>query len=322
MSGGDAPLRVVVAGCGGHARNTVYPAMLAAGYELVACCARHGDRAEQVRARFGVAHAYEGIDEMLRHHRARVDAAVLVLPPDGYEEAVLACLDAGLPVYCEKPAALSTAPLRRMEERAAAAGLAVMVGYMKRFAPAYERALRLASDAGFGGVRAYQARWAMGPGFPTLEHLLTENATHHLDLARFVCGEVVDLQAWHSQQERTIVVGVLARFSGGAVATLELSTAHAWDHVNETVTITGTGSAILVDNVDTVMLRAAGQPELRWRPNYTVPLPRTSSLLVTGFVPALQHFARTVRDGEPCRSDVASARRTMELAEAILAAIG
>jgi hypothetical protein len=78
---------------------------------------------------------------------------------------------------------------------------------------------------------------------------------------------------------------------------------------------------VIVDNVDTCVYRVPGEGERRWVPNYTVPNPSTSSLTVTGFVGALKHFVDVARQRTPCRSDLASALRTTELAERVLAAV-
>jgi hypothetical protein len=92
----------------------------------------------------------------------------------------------------------------------------------------------------------------------------------------------------------------------------------AWDHDNEWISVTGRGHVVLVDNVQICNYRVPGEPEKRWEPNYTVPVRRTSSLSVTGFTGAFDHFAKVVRDRIPCRSDLKSALKTMELSERVL----
>lgn len=308
-------------GCGWHASTTVVPAVLAAGAEVRAVCSRHVDTAQAAARRVGAPAWFGGVDELLARCAGDVDACVAVLPADGYESVVNACLDAGLPVYCEKPAALDSATLLRMETRAAAAGIPVMVGYMKRFAPAYQRARELMAEESFGRPLAIQVRWAVGAGRHDLDYLVRENVTHVLDITRHLVGEVehVDAAAFRAHGG---VAGVAAMFraASGAVGTLEASSAGSWDHVNETVTVTGEGCTIIVDNVEQCTVRVRGEPERRWLPNHTLPVQRNSSAAITGFLGAILHFARVVAGEEACRSDIGSARRTMEFAEAIAAA--
>ncbi len=44
----------------------------------------------------------------------------------------------------------------------------------------------------------------MAPAFPTLRQLIRENASHHLDLASFLMGEIeeVDVHACHRSVQR------------------------------------------------------------------------------------------------------------------------
>lgn len=317
----DPPLRVALVGCGWHARTTIIPALQQAGALIRATCARHLERAQEVASGLAGVTAHAGVDALLAARRDDIDACVLVLPPDGYEDAVKACLEAGVAVYCEKPAALDTATLRRLEAQAQQAAVPVMVGYMKRFAPAYTRALELVRADAFGRPIAVQARWSVGPGYRDVNYLLRENTTHILDILRYLVGEVDHVSAVASRADPdTVAVAAVLRFANGAVGTLEASSAGAWDHDNETLTVSGEGTAVIVDNVEAVSHRAPGEPERRWVPNHSLPVQRNSSLWVTGFTGAILHFARVVRGEEPCRSDISSAVRTMELAERIGAA--
>jgi predicted dehydrogenase len=314
-------LRVAVVGAGLHARTTVYPAMIAAGFDLHAVVTRHFATAQETADRCGARWGFDSVESMLAQCRAELEAIVLVLPADGYEETLMKCLPAGLPIYCEKPAALDAATLHRIEAARKSFGTTIMVGYMKRFAPAYARARALLEDPAFGGATAYNAYWGMGPAFPTLDYLMRENATHHLDLVRYFMGEVSELMAWaYEPAERSIAAAILMKFESGAVGTLQVNTNSAWDHDNEWISVTGRGPVVLVDNVECCMYRVPGEPERRWVPNYTVPIARNSSLAVTGFTGAFEHFKEVVREGAPCRSDLVSALRTMELAERVLAA--
>lgn len=307
-------------GAGRHALTTIYPALTAADYIVRGIATRNLESAHAVAARYG-ARGYNDIDTMLLELRNEIDAIIVVVPPDGYEDVVGRCLSAGLPIYCEKPASMTSSALRSIEQARAAAGTTVMVGYMKRFAPAYQRAKALMGETNFGKASTYSSYWGMGPEHhPTLDYLMRENATHHLDLARYLMGEVRELEAWvHEPKAKSIAVSVLLRFESGAVGTLNLNNLAAWDHNNEWISVNGHGPVVLVDNVECCIYRVPGQPERRWMPNYTVPDARNSSLEVTGFTGALRHFTDVVRQGARCKSDLASALATMELAERVLA---
>jgi predicted dehydrogenase len=313
-------LRVAVVGAGMHARTTVYPAMNAARYVVEAVATRSIDTASVLARRHG-GQAFDDVERMLDKVGSNIEAIVMILPANGYDEALLKCLPSGLPVYCEKPVALHSATLRRFEEIRCATGQPFMVGYQKRFAPAHERTRALIRADEFGGATAYQAYWGMGAGFyQDFDYFMRENAVHHVDLARYLMGEVIDLRIFTQIPSATsMAAGLLMRFESGAVGTLQLNTNSAWDHNNEWITVAGRGSVVLVDNIETCIHRVPGEAERRWVPNYTVPSPANSSLTVTGFTGAFQHFTEVVRNKEACRSDLSSAIRTMELVEAAIA---
>ncbi len=65
--------------------------------------------------------------------------AVMVLIAGSHAPVAAAALDAGMHVFAEKPLALSVAEGQSVVKRARAANRTLMVGYMKRYDPAYER---------------------------------------------------------------------------------------------------------------------------------------------------------------------------------------
>src|SRR5262249_31226062 len=62
-------------------------------------------------------------------------------PAGTHVEIVLAALEAGLHVFCEKPLAITIADVDRIAEARDQASRVVQVGYMKRHDPAFRRAL-------------------------------------------------------------------------------------------------------------------------------------------------------------------------------------
>ena len=71
----------------------------------------------------------------------RLDAVVVAVPDALHADTVLAGLDAGLHVFCEKPLCFTNRESAEIARRRDAAGRVVQVGYMKRFDPNYQAAL-------------------------------------------------------------------------------------------------------------------------------------------------------------------------------------
>ena len=78
---------------------------------------------------------------------------------------------------------------------------------------------------------------------------------------------------------------------------MQLSTTGSWEQHNERVELQGSGSTVVVDNVDTCISRPPSQPELVWRPNYTIPTAENSSATTCGFLRELQAFTAAITDG-------------------------
>lgn len=311
-------MRVGAIGCGRHATTTLWPCFPAAGLRLVAVCARSLERAAEAAARFGVPAVYDDMTRMLDGEA--LDGVVVCVPPDQYGPIVRRCLERRLALFVEKPAADGPGEAEELAAMAAEAGGAVVVGYMKRFAPSYRRARELLASPQFGSPTLASLSWLMGPvgGRVDLRSWLRENPVHHFDLARHLVGELDELRvhaAAASGGEHVVVVG--ARASSGAVVSLRLATTGSWWQRNETVEIVGAGHAVAVENVDTCTHRPPERPERVWRPNYTVPAPANDSAVVAGFVGELEHWRDVATTGVASESDLANAAATLRLADDI-----
>src|SRR5687768_12320261 len=141
-------MRIGVIGVGGHATNNLYPNLRSAGLDLVATCARHQDRADAAAARFGAEHAFDNAEKMLAS--VDLDGVIVCVKPADYAPLVTMCLEAGKPVFCDKPAASTAAEGAQLAEISKRTGVPVVVGYMKRFAPAYMQARQIVQSAEFG----------------------------------------------------------------------------------------------------------------------------------------------------------------------------
>lgn len=307
-------IRVGAVGCGGHATSTIWPLFSLAGHNCVAAWSRSRERVEAATARFGIPRAYTDFERML--DECELDGVVVIVPPNAFSPLVRLAIDRGIHVFAEKPGAASAPEAVAIAEAAQKKGVVAMVGYMKRFGTAYARAKGIAEAADFGPLTIASFKWTMGPmseEHSSLESWLFENAIHHVDLARFFCGE---LDSWNAQLARSagneFAVAVTARAAGGCVVSMQLSTTGSWEQHNERVEVQGVGASVMVDNVDTCVSRPASQPELVWRPNYTVPEPRTSSASTCGFLPELSVFAEAITTGRAISSDFRSAARTLE----------
>ncbi|MGH3140680.1 MAG: Gfo/Idh/MocA family protein, partial [Gaiellales bacterium] len=108
-------------------------------YELVGVADPSATVRSALAERHGIG-AYPTLDALLAE---RLDALVVAVPDALHADTVLAGLDAGLHVFCEKPLCFTEREAAEIARRRDAAGRIVQVGYMKRFDPNYQAALDL-----------------------------------------------------------------------------------------------------------------------------------------------------------------------------------
>jgi myo-inositol 2-dehydrogenase/D-chiro-inositol 1-dehydrogenase len=137
---------------------------------------------------------------------AGIDGVVIAATTHAHPELLLASLEAGLPVFCEKPVAAAAADGAKVLRQAQQFDVPVQIGYPRRF------------DAGFMAVRAAVSAGELGwlhtirsttldPAPPPAEYLrgsggiLRDCSVHDLDAVRWVSGqEVVEVYATGSNQ--------------------------------------------------------------------------------------------------------------------------
>jgi predicted dehydrogenase len=141
-------LNVGVIGLGEVAQVVHLPVLqsLPEQFSVLAGCDISPSLTKQVGNRFGIPQVYLDATEMIE--AGGLDA-VLVLNSDEYHaECVVNALEHGLHVLVEKPMCLSPREAERIIEARDRTGLTVMVGYMRRFAPAFLEAVELLPSLG------------------------------------------------------------------------------------------------------------------------------------------------------------------------------
>src|SRR2546423_12689267 len=102
----EQPLRVGVMGTGAGARTHIPVWSKTDGAVVAAVFSHTQERASHVAEQFGIAHATTDMKELARLDD--VDLVVVATTPDLHYEGVLAAVDAGKHVLCEKPFAFTS----------------------------------------------------------------------------------------------------------------------------------------------------------------------------------------------------------------------
>jgi myo-inositol 2-dehydrogenase/D-chiro-inositol 1-dehydrogenase len=267
------PLNCAVIGCG-FIGNLHARAVAASPHAILTTCYdTDHQRAQSVAAAFGGSAA-----PTLSQALENVQAAFIATPDHLHVEPTLAALAAGCDVFCEKPLAMSLADCRTMTAAADAAGRRLAVDYNRRFGFGYRKAFQLLEEGRIGPVQHGLLRVTDNvPGFVRGRGeyaLLTSLLTHHIDLLRWLCGEIESVHARFSHpnaeenQYRDMVLSFGHR--GGAVTTLLGGWRQGSSRTIEWAEIGGTQGVVQVDDVQrscTLHGLQADTMEI-WRPNY------------------------------------------------------
>ncbi|RMD84795.1 MAG: gfo/Idh/MocA family oxidoreductase [Candidatus Dadabacteria bacterium] len=129
----NEPLRFGVIGCG--AISTLYqlPALRTQKRRarLVAVADRDEAWARRVAKQYGAGLAVANYEDLLE----AVDAVLIATPNASHREIACSCLDAGVHVLCEKPAAPTADDVRAMFEAEARSTARLMIAHCVRFSP-------------------------------------------------------------------------------------------------------------------------------------------------------------------------------------------
>ncbi|WP_313479151.1 Gfo/Idh/MocA family oxidoreductase [Microbacterium sp.] len=130
---------------------------------------------------------------------AGVDAALVLTPDDQHTAVAVALLEAGIPVFCEKPLATTIADADAILEAAHRTGTRLYVGHNMRHMPVIVLMRRLILDGRIGEVKAIWCRHFVGHGGDyyfkdwhadrrRTTGLLLQKGAHDIDVLHWLAG--------------------------------------------------------------------------------------------------------------------------------------
>lgn len=154
-------------------------------------------RAKAAAAKLGV-EAVAGIPELFG---SSLDGLVIAAATDAHPELILKAVDAGIPVFCEKPVAADIAGTLAVIDRIAGSDVPVQIGFQRRFDAGYAAARAAVVSGELGWLHTLRAT-TLDPAPPPAEYvahsggLFRDCGVHDFDIVRFVSGrEVVEVYA-------------------------------------------------------------------------------------------------------------------------------
>lgn len=185
------------------------------------------DVADAVAAKFG-AKSVHSVEELLS---SGVDGVVVAAATPAHAELVLACVERGVPTFCEKPIASTAVQSASVAEAIIASGVPVQVGYQRRYDAAFAAAKRAVDDGSVGIIHTVRST-TMDPSPPPLDYIkgsggiFRDCAVHDFDIINWITGQrAVEVYATGTVQGDPLfaeygdvdTAAVIVTFDGGAL---------------------------------------------------------------------------------------------------------
>ena len=331
-------LKFCLVGCGRIAKrhSELLGEGVIAGASLAGVCDIVEAKARTIGERFNVPW-FTDMDEMMR--TVAPDVAVVLTESGSHATHTIKLAAYGVHVVVEKPMALTLADADAMIEACDLAGIKLFVVKQNRFNRPVVK-LREALDAGrfgklvMGTVRvrwcrpqsyydqgAWRGTWAADGG------ILTNQASHHVDLLEWMMGDVVKVSAMSATRlvniEAEDTAAVILTFANGALGIIEATGATRPKDLEGSISILGEGGSVVIGGFAVNRLET-------W--NFVDTLPEDETVIrdfsvnppnVYGFghQEYYEHVVDVITHGKAQLVDGIQGRRSLELISAIYESI-
>jgi myo-inositol 2-dehydrogenase / D-chiro-inositol 1-dehydrogenase len=256
---------------------------------------------------------------------AGVDGVLIAAATDAHPSLIRAAVDAGLPVFCEKPVARSIEEAVGVKRYVDAAGLPVQIGYPRRFDSAFQAARDVVASGELGWLHTVRST-TLDPAPPSAGYVAVSGgifrdcSVHDFDAIRWVTGrDVVEAYATGSNKGADYFADAADVDTASAVLTLDDATLAVVSNTRYNarghdvrLELHGSEDSIAVGLEDCLPLRSV-------EPGATFPAGKPHYFFMDRFVAAfraeLAAFTQVVAGERPSPCTVADAVETAWVAE-------
>jgi predicted dehydrogenase len=172
---------------------------------LIAVMRRDGVKAKDYAQRHGVPKWYDNANDLINDEE--VNAIYIATPPASHAEYAIKCIDAGKPVYIEKPMALNAAEAKNVADHSLKKNIQMVVAHYRREQPLFKKIKELIDSNEIGDIRHVKmelfkkplkselvtsANWRIDPA-QSGGGLFHDLAPHQLDLMYYFFGEIKEV---------------------------------------------------------------------------------------------------------------------------------
>jgi predicted dehydrogenase len=224
---------------------------------LEAVMRRNEGKAQDFAMRHNVKKYYADANQLIND--SDVDAVYVATPPQSHKEYTIKALQAGKPVYVEKPMAMNYAECLEMVQAAEKAGQKLFVAYYRRALPYFQKVKELLESQAIGMPLTVDVKYLRSASEAD-KHAETQSwhvkrdiagegyffdmAPHTLDILDFLLGEITEAKGFARNlgklYEVADTVSATMIFSSGIIGTGQWCFVSSSQSEEDTVTITGT----------------------------------------------------------------------------------
>lgn len=179
--------------------------------DVVAVMRRNSEKAKDYALRHGINRWYTNAADLIND--PDVNAVYIATPPGSHAEYAIASMNAGKPVYIEKPMAASYEECVQINQVSIDAGIPCFVAYYRRTLPYFMRVKQIIDDGLLGDISTVHIQLSIPPyevdfDKENLPWRVKEEiagagyfydlASHQLDLLDFLLGEIKDVNGHKS----------------------------------------------------------------------------------------------------------------------------
>ena len=317
-------IRTAIIGCGGYPYRFLYECMKALPFQLVAI-SDECEAMSRFSERYCVSAQYENHCEMILKEKPEF---VLVFPQekDQYRIAV-DCVKAGAYVFCERPISRNISEIQELVTLQRKMGCSVIPRLNRRFTPSYIMARSVLNQPEFGKPSMYFAKYHAQP-YASEESFIWNHIIHHLDVARYLLGEISILFVDKVLQSETKMgFNILFKSEQGCSGVLQTSSLQRGEYPVERVEITGYERNLMIDNLRYVeylrpsstktipsdMVLREGEDALVWKPNSA----QLNNFSYYGFETCFAHIAECILSKKASEHDISDMINTLKLVEQV-----
>jgi len=302
---GSATMRVAVVGLGSIAEKAYLPVVAARGDVELVFCTRNPSRLHSLASAYRVRDAVTDVDDAIA---LRLDAAFVHTATESHVPVAERLLRAGVHVYVDKPLAYSYAECERLVDAADRAGRILMVGFNRRFAPAYARV----QARGAARVVILQKHRTFLPDHA--RRFVFDDFIHVVDTLRFLApGEIGGVRVSAFQREG-LLHHLIVQLDGPDFTAMGLMNRDS-GATEETLEVMGPGEKWVVRGLDTTIHHQGGEERTHRFGDWESVLHRR------GFPQIVDHFLECVRQRRAPAPSARDALETHALCERIVAEV-